>query len=305
LTARIQRFRDALAARDLAVAGSARELHRVLLGPAREALAGRSRLVVVPDGPLWELPFAALAPGPGRYLLDDAAIALAPSLTTLIALEAARPAATSGDRLFALGNPSDPELPPLPETERQVLALARLYGPARSAVRLRGDAREAAVKAQAGAFSILHFAMHGEADDASPMYSSLRLAREPEDAAEDGRLEAHELIQLPLRADLAVLSACETGRGRVGGGEGMIGLSWAFLVAGARNAVVSHWRVDAASTEALMIGLHRRLLEGRGERDASVALRAAARAVRADPRFRHPFYWAGFSLVGSGRLSAD
>jgi CHAT domain-containing protein len=137
------------------------------------------------------------------------------------------------------------------------------------------------------------------------MYSSLRLAREPEDASDDGRLEARELIQLPLQAELAVLSACETGRGRVGGGEGMIGLSWALLVAGARNTVVSQWRVDAASSEALMVGLHRRLLEGRGERDAAVALRASARAVRADARFRHPFYWAGFALVGSGRISAD
>ena len=302
LTARVQAFRDALASRDLAVADASRGLHRLLLGPAAGDLAGRTRLFVVPDGALWELPFSALAPRAGRYLVDQAAVSYAPSLTVLLRLGAERPRAASDRTLLALGDPSPPlpSFPPLPEAERQVRALERLYGRERSAVLVGPEVREDRVKAAAGAYAVLHFATHGLADDVRPMESALLLAREPDGAAEDGRLEARELINLDLRAELVVLSACETGRGRVGDGEGMIGLSWALLIAGARNAAVSHWRVDAGSTETLLVELHRRLA---ATPDVAEALRQASRAVRADPRYRHPFYWAGFSLLGSGRLA--
>ena len=113
---------------------------------------------------------------------------------------------------------------------------------------------------------------------------------------EDGRLEAWEVMELGLRADLAVLSACETGRGRVGRGEGLIGLSWAFFVAGCPTTVVSQWRVDARSTSRLMVAFHRGLAAGRSKADA---LRDAALALKRDPRFRHPFYWAAFIVVGA------
>lgn len=312
LTARVERFRQALASRDLEALGQGLALHRALVAPAAARLRGRSRLYVVPDGPLWELPFAALVPRAGRFLIDDFTLASAPSLTALQALRAARRAPAAPPRpgsLLAMGNPTlargPGALPPLPQAEGQVRALGRLYGPARSAVFVGPQASEGRAKVETVRHSILHFATHGVLDDASPMYSALLLAAEPPGADEDGRLEARELMQLPLSADLAVLSACETARGRVGAGEGMIGLSWALLMAGTANVVVSQWRVDADSTEALMVGFHRRLRQPAGPAaDVAEALRRAALAVKAEPRYRHPFYWAGFTLLGSGRLPA-
>ncbi len=145
---------------------------------------------------------------------------------------------------------------------------------------------------------VLQLATHGLLDAASPLYSSLLLAP---GAGGDGRLEAREVLDLRLDADLAVLSACETARGRVGAGEGLVGLAWALFVAGVPRVVVSQWSVEAASTTALMLAFHRaRLRSATGPAGVAEALRAAALALRRDPRYRHPFYWAAFSVVGDG-----
>jgi CHAT domain-containing protein len=106
---------------------------------------------------------------------------------------------------------------------------------------------------------------------------------------------------LNLDADLAVLSACETGNGRISPGEGVIGMSWAFFVAGARSVVVSQWRVNSASTARLMEDFYEAMarqsdLNGRNK---SQAIREASLRLLKDRRYRHPFYWAGFVLVSS------
>jgi CHAT domain-containing protein len=126
----------------------------------------------------------------------------------------------------------DEKLEPLPEAEQEVRALGQLYGTQHSKVYVGREAREDRVKTEAGQAGILHFATHGTLNNASPMYSHLVLAQG--DPNEDGLLEAWELVQLDLKADLAVLSACETARGRFGAGEGIIGLTWALFVAGCR-----------------------------------------------------------------------
>ena len=144
--------------------------------------------------------------------------------------------------------------------------------------------------------SILHFTTHGTLNNASPMYSYLTLAEGgPND---DGLLEAWELMQLDLKADLAVLSACETARGRIGGGEGVIGLSWAMFIAGVPSTVVSQWKVESASTRDLMVNFHRSLLSSQPTK--ADALRQAALKLMRNPETSHPFYWAGFVLVGDG-----
>jgi CHAT domain-containing protein len=213
--------------------------------------------------------------------------------------------------LFALGNPAlgtqaaerakpasrDERLAPLPEAEREVHALGALYGRARSTVLIGAEAREDRVKAEAGRFGVLHFATHGFVDDAAPLYSHLVLAQVP--SGEDGLLEAWELMNLDLNAELVVLSACETGRGRVGAGEGLIGLSWALFVAGVPTAVVSQWKVDSASTTELMLAFHERLRGATG-RSRAEALRQAALKMLRRPGYRHPFHWAGFVVMGDG-----
>jgi CHAT domain-containing protein len=194
-------------------------------------------------------------------------------------------------------------LDPLPESEQEVRALRRLYGMSRSKVYIGAEAREDRVKSEAGQARILHFATHGMLNNASPMYSHLVLAEGG--TSEDGLLEAWELMQLDLKADLVVLSACETARGRIGIGEGVIGLSWSMFIAGVPSIVVSQWKVEAASTRDLMVDFHRALISqaraGRSKPTTTEALRRAALNLMRNPETRHPFYWAGFVLVGDGK----
>jgi CHAT domain-containing protein len=165
---------------------------------------------------------------------------------------------------------------------------------------LARPAREDRAKAEAGNFKVLHFATHGVLNNAAPMYSHLVLSQG--DTNEDGLLEAWELMQLNLKADLAVLSACETARGRFGAGEGMIGLTWALFVAGVPSTVVSQWKVESAGTRELMLNFHRQLRAPVETRVSKAeALRQAALKLMKKPETSHPFYWAGFVLVGDGR----
>jgi CHAT domain-containing protein len=181
-------------------------------------------------------------------------------------------------------------------------AISRLYGMSRSKVYVGAEAREDRLKAEAGKARILHFATHGTMNNASPMYSHLVLTQG--DTNEDGLLEAWELMRMDLRADLAVLSACETARGRVGAGEGMIGLTWALFIAGVPSTVVSQWKVESASTRDLMLGFHRQLratASAKAKTTKAEALRRAALKLMKNPETGHPFHWAGFVLVGDGR----
>jgi CHAT domain-containing protein/Tfp pilus assembly protein PilF len=312
-------FRRQLAVRDLGFRASAAELYSRLIKPAEAQLRGKTNIVIVPDGKLWELPFQALLTGANRFLIEDAAIAYTPSLTALREMIKRRksPGANSPPTLLALGNPQlgrdtinraalavrDEKLDPLPEAEQEVKALIRLYGVTQSRVYTGAEAREDRVKSEASQAGILHFATHGMLNNASPMYSHLALAQGG--ANEDGLLEAWELMQLDLKAELAVLSACETARGRASAGEGMIGLTWAMFIAGVPSTVVSQWKVESASTRDLMLGFHRQLrartTTAKAKMTKAQALRHASLMLMKNPETSHPFYWAGFVLVGDGR----
>lgn len=184
-------------------------------------------------------------------------------------------------------------------------ALEGLYKPARSAVYTGAAAREDRLKAEAGSARVLHLATHGVLDDAQPLASHVLLSKGDAAGGEDGMLEARELMQMELRADLVVLSACETARGRVGAGEGVLGLTWALFVAGSPTTVVSQWKVEESSTTELMVEFHRlyreKLKAARPGVSTAGALRSAALALSRKERYAHPFYWAGFVVVGDGR----
>ena len=317
LTSQIEAFRRQLAERDLGFRASAAKLYELLLKPAQAQLAGKTNLVIVPDDKLWEAPFQALLTGSHRFLLEEAALAYAPSLTVLreVTKRRRRNSDAASTNLLALGNPAigqetidratltlrGGKLDPLPEAEQEVKALGLLYSAEHSKVYVGAEAREGRVKAEAGQAGILHFATHGTLNNASPMYSYLALARG--DKNEDGLLEAWELMQMDLKADLAVLSACETALGRYGAGEGVIGLTWALFVAGVPSTVVSQWKVESASTRDLMLNFHRQLrapAAAKAKVTKADALRQAALKVMRNPETSHPFYWAGFVLVGDG-----
>ena len=322
LAQQIESFRQQLATRDLGFRASAIKLYDLLLKPAQGQLRSKTNIVIAPDSNLWDLPFQTLVSSAGRFMIEDASISYAPSLTVLREMNKRRmdQAATHPQAsLLAFGNPvsaettgetvsqtrmtlRDGNLDPLPEAGEEVKALARLYGTARSKVYVGAEAREDRVKSEAGRASILHFTTHGALNNASPMYSHLTLAEGgPND---DGLLEAWELMQLDLNAELAVLSACETARGRIGAGEGVIGFSWAMFIAGVPSIVVSQWKVESASTRDLMVNFHRGIISPAGSKQARLtktdALRQAALKLMRNPETSHPFYWAGFVLVGNG-----
>jgi CHAT domain-containing protein len=312
LAKQIEAFRKQLASRDLGFRTAAAKLYDLFLKPAEDQLRSKTSVVIAPDSNLWDLPFQALVNSAGRFLIQDASISYAPSLTVLREMTKRRAnlAATHAPAtLLAFGNPLSGsatrtglslragDLDPLPEAGEEVKALAGLYGAARSKVYVGPEAREDRVTSEAGRASILHFTTHGTLNNAAPMYSYLTLAEGgPKD---DGLLEAWELMQLDLKAQLAVLSACETARGRIGAGEGVIGFSWAMFIAGVPATVVSQWKVESASTRDLMVNFHRSLISPAGPTKAD-ALREAALKLMRNPETSHPFYWAGFVLVGDG-----
>jgi len=316
LERRVESYRQKLATADLGFRPAALDLYDLLLKPTADQLKGQTSLVVVPDGVLWNLPFQALQSGTQRYVLEDHSIAYAPSLTVLTEiLKTHRKGKISNESatLLAFGNPTvseqagkrikavlmDETLSPLPEAEKQVTELAKIYGPKQSRVYTGADAREDRAKTDLPAYSNIQFATHGILNSTSPMYSHLLLSQEPGLSKEDGLLEAWEVMNLNLSADVVVLAACETARGRVGAGEGMIGMSWAFFVAGSPTTVASQWKVESASTTQLMLEFHRNLKQP-VRMSKSKALQQAAVKLMKNPQYKHPFYWAPFVLIGDG-----
>jgi CHAT domain-containing protein/Flp pilus assembly protein TadD len=316
----VKKFREQLANRDLAFASAARDLYDRLMKPEEAQLRSRTKLLIVPDLCLWEMPFQVLQPSRGRYMIEDFAMAYAPSLTVLREMTSLRRKErgmprSEGPLLLAMGNPAlgretaerasavyrDEKLDPLPETEGEVHSLQRLYGAGATEVYIGAQAREDRFKADAGKFRILHLATHGLLNDISPMYSHVLLSPGGPDSQEDGLLEAWEIMRLDLKADLVVLSACETARGSIGAGEGVIGLTWAFFVAGVPTTVVSQWKVESASTSELMLAFHRGLKTSAKQNAGFAVARALQQAeirLRHNKKYSHPFYWAGFVVMG-------
>jgi CHAT domain-containing protein len=302
LEADINTFRTQLANRDLGYKGSAQALYTRLLGPAAAALRNKKRLVIVPDGPLWELPLQALVSPAGKHLIEEATVFYAPSLAAAREMRSLPRAPADPSRtLLAIGAPakSAASLPVLPEASRELRQVGEIYG-ARAAEVLMGEqADKQRWKAEAPNYRILHVAAHGVLDSNNPLSSFLDLNRAGGDM-EDSVLSAREILKMRLRADVAVLSACEMARGKYRFGEGMIGMSWAFLIAGTPTTVVSQWKVDSASTSQLMVAFHKNLKSHPEFSGKADALRAAALALLENPQYKHPFYWAGFVVVGDG-----
>jgi len=328
LTDLVGQFRQRLANHDLGFQELATRLYALLIKPAEQQLKGKSLLVLVPDQVLWSLPFQALMPSEKGYLIEDFAVSYVPSLTVLHEMIKSRSQMKAvvepSKVLLAVGNPylgkktaerarsvlMDESLEPLPEAERQVKELGQLYGGTYSKVYTGAEAREDVVKAECSKYRIMHLATHGVLNDAAPMYSHVVLSQPDANGTEDGLLEAWEIMKLDLKAELVVLSACETARGKIARGEGVIGLTWALFVAGCPSTVVSQWKVESASTTELMLELHRHLKSmdrkpsdiTRDEGTIAVkaeSLRRAALKLLKSKRYSHPFYWAGFVVVGS------
>lgn len=286
---------------------AARQLYDLLLAPIERQLTGAERICIIPDGVLWRVPFHVLQDARGRHLIERVELFYAPSMSVLQLAAHRRRKVQPARQLVAFGNPliegktrselremyRDSTLGALPDAEAEVAAIARIHGRSNSRVYVGAEAREASFKSEAGQGRILHVATHGLVDDSAPMFSALLLTAS---GKEDGFLEARELGALDLSAEVAVLAACDTARGRITHGEGVIGLSWAFLAAGVPTTVVSQWKAESKATAALMIELHRGLA---AHNSPTRALRQAQLKLIDDPRYRLPFYWAPFVVVGA------
>ncbi len=307
LVPKVQGFRQLIVDKNLDYKESAKEFYQMLIAPLAKQLRNRNNLIIVPDGVLWELPFQTLISGENRHLIEDFAISFAPSLSVLREMSKAK-TSTLPMNLLAFGNPflnngaitiganrnRNLKLEPLPDAEKEILKIGAFYGKSQSNLFIGKKATEEIFKSQAANFRSLHFATHAIADNENPMYSFLVFSQGT-GAKDDGMLEAWEIMQLNLKADLAVLSACETGRGRLGEGEGIIGLSWAFFVAGVPTTIVSNWNVNSNSTADLMVEFYRNLRQNPSK---SKALQTAMIPMLKNKKTNHPFYWAGFVLIG-------
>jgi CHAT domain-containing protein len=279
----VAQFREQVAARDVNYHELARSLYATLLAPASAQMAGKRTLAIVPDGPLWKLPFQALEDPAGKFVAEERAVFYAPSLTVLYETLGQKRAAGAGRALVIKG-------PASADAEAEAAGLREIYGAAGTTVFSGSESTAARIRAEVAGYQVLHLATHGVFQDRSPMLSYVELA-------ENRALDASEMMDLPLRAGLVVLSACETGRGEAVNGEGLLGMTWALLAAGSRATVASQWKVDSRATTELMLTFHRGLKAGTPKAEA---LRNAALEVRQTGEYRHPFYWAAFELVGNG-----
>lgn len=303
-------FARAIEQRDARYRGAARRLYDVLLRPVLGTDPTETSVCIIPDGVLWRLPFQALVTAGGQHVIERLTIFYAPSLS-MLSDDGSSSSSRRRPTVLALGDPQidsdtkadvralyrDSSLGRLPEAEWEVRELRRLYGE-RVTVLTGAVATESAFKREAGDYDVLHLATHGILDGHDPMYSALLLAGSDGD---DGLLEAREILSLPLRAELVVLSACDTARGRVDGGEGVVGLSWAVLATGCPRAIAAQWRVGSSSAATLMTALHRRLARLKAVANVASSLREAQIEMLRSPRTAHPYDWAGFVLIGRER----
>lgn len=259
-----------------------RELHDLMLEPVQKILRKTPgdearELVVVPHGPLHRLPFHAFCDSNGTYLLEEYVVSYAPS-ATVWALCQQQPR-TQLRKATLIGIRSDA----LPSIGEELETLIGLFP---SATVLRDDAATIdTVRRKGGGQDLLHLACHGTFRTDNPLFSALQLA--------DGWLTAAELLSMDLTGALVTLSACESGRSHITGGDELIGFSRAALAAGASSVVVSGWRVDDGTTARLMEAFYAGLLDGQSR---ARALRSAQLRILSDQP--HPWYWAAFSLSG-------
>jgi CHAT domain-containing protein len=306
----VARFRTLIEQRSPDAQKAARELFELLLAPASTQLNGKKLLTIAPDASLWELPFQALRPTDGRYLVEDHAISYAPSLTALRDMSRPLFSSAGSGRMAQLVAFGDPEL--TAETvsrvgrlsedgkfgmkrpaETEFKSLIQIYPPQQSRVYTGGDASEERLKLQTGRGRILQLSLRTILSDTNPLHSPTLMAVADSNRKEDGLLHPWEIAGLNLRTDIVVMSACEPASSGAGGGEAMTGLAWAWLAAGSPTLFLNQgtWEVDEAG---VLPELHRNL---RQARPAEALRRSVLKILKG--QYADPIYWSRFIMVGT------
>lgn len=280
---------------DPAVTGSTvgRELWNAVAAPVA-AIAGKaSHVIVVPDGPLYMLNFETLvSPQPApHYWIEDVELAVAPSLNILVSGGAAP--AVPGASLLLIGDPESPaeEYPKLPYAAQEVAAVERNFTQVKPQVLQGAEATPDAFLAMPlDRFRYIHFAAHATANREEPLDSAVILSRQ----GNHYKLAGREVLERRLRADLVTISACESAGAHIYSGEGLVGLAWAFMQAGARNVIAGLWDVSDASTPRLMGDFYARL--SKGDRPAEALRDAKLGLLHGGGAYHIPYYWAPLEL---------
>ncbi|MEI2583871.1 CHAT domain-containing protein [Scytonema sp. PRP1] len=279
------------------------QLYEILIQPIEDILPSnpKDHIIFIPQGPLFLVPFPALQDSTGKYLISRHTILTAPSIEVLGLTQKQREKVKEAAlrEVVVVGNPSMPSLPPqfagtsfqlqpLFGAQKEAQAIASMFD---TQAIISSVATEAFIVEQMPKARIIHLATHGLLDDVRGLGSAIALASCGED---DGWLTAEEILKLELHAELVILSACDTGRGRITG-DGVVGLSRSFISAGVSSILVSLWSVPDDSTVLLMTEFYRNFQEHK--QDKAAALRSAMLStMKQYPN--NPRAWAAFTLIG-------
>ncbi len=267
------------------------KLYELVIKPIEPWINAQRTLGIIPNGILHYVSFSSLK-GPNGYLFEKHPLFYSPSASVLKYTFARKYEKKSGPiKVLALGNPDlgsfNYDLP-LAELEANSIK----WDFPQIDVLTREKATESWLKKHISKYQIIHIASHGEFDPVNPLFSSLKLTR---DKSEDGNFEVNEVFSLDIKADLVTLSACQTGLGKIEGGDELMGLNRAFFYAGTHALISSLWRVSDISTAILIKHFYRNYTNNL----KAESLRKAQLLVKQS--YPHPSYWSGFSLTGDYR----
>ncbi len=294
----VKSYREAMRSlRDAQDTGSAegKRLYTLLVEPASKALSKGGRIILVPDPDLSSLNFETLVvPDPTpHFWIEDVTLTTASSLTLLA--KGSAHAQGKENSLLLVGNTEPVEaFAALPKAKEEMQMVQHYFRRGhREILEGKQATPQAYLKSNPGRFTYLHFVTHGTASVTNPLDSAVILSK----SGDSYKLYAREIVQHPLTAQLVTISACEGANGRAYSGEGLVGLSWAFLRAGAHNVVGALWEVNDSAAPQIMDVFYEQISRGQ---DPATALRRAKLALlkNKDPEivFRKPYYWAAFQL---------
>jgi CHAT domain-containing protein/Tfp pilus assembly protein PilF len=306
---------------------AAKRIYNDLIFPAEKRIEGSiSNLIIIPDGILYYLPFEALMknindqPSENYYLIKEYGISYAPSSSILLFLSRIHHERNRVKGLLAFGSPHYSStslikrnkqniyvnvlkelllnmgfiISPLPYSKREILVISKYFPREKRDLFLKKNAKEEVIKKiPLINFKVIHFACHALLDEEFPFRSALILSLDG-DRKEDGFLQVREIYNLKLNADLVILSACQTGKGKLERREGILGFPRIFFYIGAKSVVLSLWKINDKSTSIFMNYFYYYLSQGN---EKAHALRLAKLKMM-ESKFCHPFYWATFVLNG-------
>jgi CHAT domain-containing protein len=271
-------------------------LYRMLVEPAKDLLPKNGKVFIVPDGSLNSLNFETLlAPAPQpHYWIEDVTLSSASSLRMLQAFHATRRKGTGDLLLFGDAITPSEDFPRLPEAAVEMASIEKHFPAGHEQVFAREQASPSAYLAsEPERFAYIHFVAHGTASRLSPLDSAIVLSKANAEG-DSYKLYARDIIQHPLRAELVTVSTCRSAGARAYSGEGLVGLSWAFVRAGAHNVIGALWDVSDDTTPQLMDELYAELKKG--ETPDAALRNAKLTLLHSGAAFRKPFYWAPFQL---------